>query len=370
MRVLFIINSMSYGGAERQVFDLILGFKKRGLNIHLISLIKPTAFIEELEKHGVGHNCLNLRQNRKSNILAHLKAFINLYQIVKKFKPKIIHSHLFHSNMYARLLSLTTGIKNISSIHSLVENGKYRSIMYRYTDWLCFKTVFVSNASKSEYLQNKATIQKKCFVINNGFDLNRISAASKANVKELRSKYGISEDNFVWLAIGRLVPAKDYLLMLEAFLLLYKSNNNSRLLIVGDGEDKNNVSSFIERNSLDSIVILIDPILEIDSIYLLSDAYISTSKYESFGMTLVEAIIFNLPIVVTKNGGSEEILDKSGIRFLAKDRKSITIFSLMVKTEENYHNDIDKNKYNSVLNKYKMAKILDNWESIYIEAKK
>jgi glycosyltransferase involved in cell wall biosynthesis len=364
MRVLFIINSMSFGGAEKQVFDLLLGLKKKGVQVFLITLVKPTAFIEELKKNDINHYCINLKQKNKKNIIFHFVAFLNLFFVIKKFNPEIIHSHLFHSNMYGRVVSFFLNAKNISTVHSLVEYGKFRPILYRFTNWLCSKMVFVSEVSRLKYVENKATKKEKSLVINNGFNLDKNDVKKNTNTTELRKTYGFSIDNFIWIAVGRLIPTKDYLLLLESFLVLYKKDDNVRLLIVGKGQERHKMKKFIVNNSLDSVVVIINPIFDIDQIYLMADAYISTSQFESFGMTLVEAIIFNLPVLSTKNGGAEEILYNDKIGLLIDNRESSYISYLMLETMSNPKKNIAA--YDNLKEKYNIENILDIWISLYL----
>ncbi len=364
MRVLFIINSMSFGGAEKQVFDLLLGLKKRDIQVFLITLVKPTAFIEELKKNDINHHCINLKQKNKKNILFHFIAFLNLYFVIKKFDPVIIHSHLFHSNMYGRMVSFFLNAKNISTVHSLVEHGKFRPILYRLTNWLCSKMVFVSEVSRLKYVEKKAVKKEKSLVINNGFNLDKNNVKKNINVEELRQTYGFSINNFIWIAIGRLIPTKGYSLLLESFLALYKKDDNARLLIVGEGQELHKMKEFVVNNSLDSVVVIINPIFDIDLIYLMADAYISTSQFESFGMTLVEAIIFNLSVLSTKNGGSEEILYNNKIGFILDNRESSYISSFMLETMNNPKKNIAA--YNNLKEKYNIENILDIWMSLYL----
>jgi glycosyltransferase involved in cell wall biosynthesis len=366
MKILFIINSMSFGGAEKQALDLLIGLKNRGIQIHLVTLIMPTAFIHELKINKINYSCINLTQKNKKNILSHYSAFLNLYHIVKKFQPEIIHSHLFHSNMYGRVVSLFLKTKNISTIHSLIENGNFRPILYRYTDWLCSKTVFVSDVSRLKYLKNKSVKEGKCYTINNGFDLSRKNIKDSTDISSLRQKHSFGVDNFIWISIGRLISTKGYLLLLESFLLLYNANDRARLVIVGDGEDKEMINCFIVNNALEKIVILLSPTPDIDQVYLLADAYISTSKVESFGMTLVEAIMFNLPIVSTMNGGAEELLLNKNIGLLTADRRPSSIVQLMVETmNEKTKNSPDS--YRNLLNLYDIEKIVERWIDLYLK---
>jgi len=363
MKVLFIINSMSFGGAEKQVFDLLLGLKKRNIQVFLITLVRPTAFIKELEENCIDHHCINLKQKNKKNIIFHFVAFLSLYFSIKKFDPDVIHSHLFHSNMYGRVIALFFNAKNISTVHSLAEHGKFRPILYRFTNWLCSKMVFVSEASRLKYVEKKAVRMENSLVVSNGFNLDRGKVKKNINTEELRRMYGFSVNDFIWISIGRLIPSKDYSLLLESFLTLYKKDGNARLLIVGEGPERHNMEEFIVANSLDSVVLIINPVFDIDLIYLMADAYISTSKFESFGMTLVEAIIFNLPVLSTKNGGAEEIFhhDMTGCLIDNKDPSHISL--LMLETMKNPKKNITK--YGVLREKYNIESILDIWISLY-----
>ena len=365
--MLFLINSMSFGGAEKQVLDILIRLKKLKVDVSLITLIEPSAFMSELKKNEINYYSLGLTLKNKWNPFFHLFALANLYLIIKKSRSEIIHSHLFHSNMYGRIVALFSNIKNISTVHSQVEKGKFRPFLYRITDRLCSKTVFVSNSSRNLYLKNKSTYDERSCVINNGFDFTRSTISARLKRVDLRLEYNINPNSFLWLSVGRLIPLKDYPLLIESFSILLRKCPKAMLLIVGDGECKEVIKNLISKNHLSSSVVIIDPTIDIDLIYSMSDAYISTSKHESFGMTLIEAIIFNLPVVSTTNGAVGEILPYNN-GLISENRLAVDIAEIMLKiflmdAEEKM--EIIKVNYQHANKNYDIKNICVEWLKLY-----
>ena len=368
MKLLFLINSMSFGGAEKQVLDILIRLKKIKVDVSLVTLIEPSAFKNVLQNKGIDYYSLGLTKTNKWNPIIHFKAIVNLYFLIRKTQSDIIHTHLFHSNMYGRVVALFSNIKNISTIHSLVEKGKFRPFLYRVTDRFCSKTVFVSDSSRSMYLKNKSTSHERSCVINNGFDFNRSAISSDLNVARCRVDYNVNPDSFLWLSIGRLIPLKDYPLLLKSFLILLKEFPKAMLMIVGDGESKEEIENIISMKRLQSSVLIIEPRSNIDLIYSMSDAYISTSKYESFGMTLIEATIFSLPVVSTTNGGADEILSYENNGLISKNRLAVDIAKIMLKIclmDEEERMETIKVNYEHAKKNYDIKNICVEWLKLY-----
>ena len=84
----------------------------------------------------------------------------------------------------------------------------------------------------------------------------------------------------------------------------------TELHIVGDGEEKNKIITYIKKNNLNKNIFVHGSQKKLHNYYLDSDLYISTSLTEGFGNTFLEALNYNLPIISFNNGGIKDILKK------------------------------------------------------------
>ena len=133
---------------------------------------------------------------------------------LREFQPDLVHSHSFHANIFARLLRLAAPpFAVLSTVHNVYEGGWHRMLAYRLTDFLSRRTVAVSQAAADRFTRLGAVPRRKCSVILNGIDVQEFAPNEESGAR-VRAEIGVSdareEAEFVWLAVGRLAPAKDY----------------------------------------------------------------------------------------------------------------------------------------------------------------
>ncbi|MBM3209717.1 glycosyltransferase family 4 protein [Candidatus Shapirobacteria bacterium] len=151
-------------------------------------------------------------------------------------------------------------------------------------------------------------------IIPNGVDISRFSAKGESLAQFEDGKTNL-------LFVGRLDPRKGILDLLKAYKMLTQKNDNLRLIIVGDGPQREKAAAFIKENQLKNIEFLGKVSAEeLPSCYRTADIYCSPALYgESFGIVLIEAMASGLPVVAYANEGYALVLkDKPFCDFLVK----------------------------------------------------
>jgi glycosyltransferase involved in cell wall biosynthesis len=150
--------------------------------------------------------------------------------------------------------------------------------------------------------------KKKIQVIYNGVvDLS----AHDYNKCELQKKYGISDDTLVLGTISRLDPIKNHRMMLKAFSEIHQQYPHVKLLIVGDGELREILEDLCDKLAIREQVIFTGFIIEPQKYLNIMDVFLLPSLSEGTSMTLLEAMSFTKPCVVTNVGGNPEIVSHS-----------------------------------------------------------
>jgi glycosyltransferase involved in cell wall biosynthesis len=212
MRVTYITTGLAYGGAETQIKELATRLQRRGWKISIASMLPPIAYVEELEAAGI---CVyNLRMRRK---VPDPRAVLRLAAIMRRERPLLIHSHMIHANLLARMTRLFVKVPVlICTAHNIIEGGRPRELAYRLTDSLADITTQVSEAGKQRYIQVGAVPPHKIVYIPNGIDTSRFQPNPMVR-QAVREQLGCAPDAFVWLTVGRLEPVKNHLELLSAF---------------------------------------------------------------------------------------------------------------------------------------------------------
>ncbi len=293
-RVVLFTTNLARGGAEMQVAQLAGRLRARGWDVHVVSLLKPSALEEELRAAGVPVWSLDMAG--KPLRLGSLVPLLN------RIKPQIVHAHLFHANMAARMVRLICPVPVvISTIHSLAESSRRshrirgRDWLYRMTDRLSDAVVCVSQAVAERHVSAGAVSRRRVRVIPNGVDtaIFRPDAARRA---ETRSALGLG-DEFAWLAAGRLMWKKNYPLMLQAAARLA----GCALLIAGDGPDAAALRELSTKLGLNTR--FLGPREDIPGLMNACDGFVMSSAVEGLPMALLEAAASGLSQVAVGVGG-------------------------------------------------------------------
>jgi glycosyltransferase involved in cell wall biosynthesis len=209
MRIVYLLASLGIGGAERQVISLAERMARRGHAVAIVVLRPPVA-----EQWPTTVKVIHLDMRKTpAGVLA---AMARGRRFLAGFRPSLLHSHSFHANVAARLLGLSIpSLPVLSSVHSVNEGGRLRMLAYHLTDSLSRRTTAVSQAAADRYVSLRAIPPRKCIVLPNGIDSAEF-VPNPSRRTSTRAVMGVASE-FVWLAAGRIVPAKDYPNLLRAF---------------------------------------------------------------------------------------------------------------------------------------------------------
>ncbi|SAL82378.1 glycosyl transferase [Caballeronia terrestris] len=318
-RIMFVITGLNLGGAESQLVLLVRELRRIGWDVAVVSMIEPRYFVQELE--GIGVTVVTMKMcPGKPDILA----LWRLARLVKSWRPSIMHSHMFHANVFARVARLFfPSVPLISTAHSLDElEGSYgRLVAYRLTRHLSSFMTSVSVTSFRHYVSLRIISPKKGRFVPNGVDLERFKydAAKRA---QLRSALGIG-DLFVWLAIGRLAPAKDFANLIGAVAHLRDRGLSAvRVLLVGEGPDRDHLMRLAADAKLDKYIQFLGPRHDVPDLMSAADALVLSSAWEGLPMVILEAMASSRIVVATDVGGVSELFAPSDLGLLAPPRHS------------------------------------------------
>ncbi len=213
MRVVLLTTGLARGGAETQVVQLAAGLRAAGDEVTVISLAEPG---RESVAAGVPVCSLRMRPGRANPL-----GMVRLVRLLRRLRPHVLHAHMFHANLMARLAGVVCPVPVISTLHSLAESPRHssdmrrRDLAYRLTDTLSTVTVAVSRAVAERHAQAKAVSRRRLRVVYNCVDTSRFRPDADVRAR-VRAEMGLG-DGFVWLAAGRLMWKKDYPTLLRAF---------------------------------------------------------------------------------------------------------------------------------------------------------
>lgn len=298
MKILYVITGLALGGAEKVVADLADQMSNLGHEV-IIAYLTGDVLVRPRNLH-IDIVALGL------NNISHLyKASMKYRKLVQRFQPDVVHAHMIHANIFARINRIGCTIpKLICTAHSSNEGGKMRMLAYRLTNSLSNLNTNVSQEASKALISKGAFNQNNLITIYNGIDLNKFKSL---NVDK-------SSDEIMVLSVGRFNEQKDYPNLFKAiFILKNQTSRKIKFYIAGDGELRFQLEQLIINLNISDNVVLLGKRSDIPSLLNKADYFVLASKYEGLPTVVIEAMACGKFVVATDCGGSREILGQTGI---------------------------------------------------------
>ncbi len=322
MRIVYVLTSLGMGGAEKQALALAERMEKRG---HQVALLVLRPRVPEEWPTAVGASRLGMRKTP----LSLLAGFVRGYRFLGDFRPDLVHSHSFHANIFARLLRLQMlHLVVVSTVHNVYEGGWPRMLAYRLTDGLSRRTIAVSQAVANRFVRLKAIAERKCLVLPNGIDTDEFTPNGERRAA-VRNEMGIGKSaahrGFVWLAAGRITPAKDYPNLLSAFAKVRAQHSDALLWIAGGdaGTELTRLKGLSAQLDLGDSVVWLGLRRDLPALVDAADGFVSSSAWEGTPLSVGEAMAMEKPIVATDVGGVRELVGDSGVLVPAANSEAL-----------------------------------------------
>jgi len=355
MRILYVLTSLGVGGAEKQALALAERMARRG---HSVAILGLMPMLQDEWPAAVPV----VRLGVKKTLLSVIAGLGRASRFVRAFQPDLIHSHSFHSNLFARSLALLSPrLAVISTVHNVYEGPWPRMLAYRLTDGLSRSTVAVSHAAAERFVRLKAIPKNKIRVIANGFDTTEFAPSSERRGATRSTMAAASA--FVWLAAGRPVPAKDFPNLLQAFCLVRAQFPGAQLWIAGAAEDRQTAADQITGGPN---VRWLGLRRDMPALMDAADGFVSASAWEGMPLAVGEAMAMEKPVVATGVGGVRELAGNAGTIVPAKNPPALAeaMIAVMRQTPETRVH-LGRAARQRVIEEFGIDRAADSWEALY-----
>lgn len=347
-------------GAERQVMLIARGLRARGWQVSVIALSgRGGAAAAELSTAGIAFLSLGMRKG-----LADPRGWLRFIAWLKRTKPDVVHAHLAHATWLARWSRLFASVPVvIDTLHSSSTGTLWRRLGYRFSRGLSDRVTAVSAAVAGSHLAAKVVGKKDLTVLHNGVDLGDWHPDEDTRAA-MRREMGL-ENQFLWIAVGRLDTVKDYPTLLKAMASLPKP---ARLIIAGAGPLLNTLSYLASRLNLAGRVRFLGFDPNVKRWFQAADGFVLASRWEGLPMALLEAAACELPAVATDVPGVHEVLEdgETGVLVPAMDVSALAwAMNAIMQAPLEERRAIGVRARESVAMQYNLASAIDRWEELY-----
>lgn len=307
--ILYFITELSTGGAQNALLRLLKGLDRESFSPAVACLYNGDGAVAQ-EIRALGIDVFDAQMRHKADLLALLR----LYRHIRRTRPTILHTSLFHANLPGRILGRLAGVLSIiCSERTMAMESEWRYRVNRWTIGLVDSVVVVSANVRDFCLSHIGLPADKLVVIYNGVDLpnNRLALQ-----EESRAELGLPLDVPIVGAVSRLDPVKGVDVLLQAFA----SVEDAHLAIVGDGPERVPLAVLADDLGVSNRIHWAGHRRDVPRLLPAFDLFVQPSLHEGLPNAVLEAMAAGLPVVATAVGGTPEVVDDEVTGFLVPPR--------------------------------------------------
>ena len=374
IKVLHLIPTLSSGGAERQIVNLVSSTNKEIVN-HTVCVIGEAEFFES-DVRKAGCEVVKLGIYSKHPFL---QAAIKFRKVVDKLQPDIIHSWLYDANIAARL---ATFFRPKIPLVTSFQLPDYEPEFAAAAGWNPYKVRGLKAIDKLSAVTTKpyfvpcSEFVKKSFERHYGIDETKTNVIynsvnpellNGANGGNLRREFNLPSDAFIYLNVGRLDPQKNQKTLLQAFQEVSLEIPNAVLLLVGIGRLENELKEMINNLSLDSRVLFLGKRNDVAALLELSDVFVFPSLFEGLGVALIEAMFKSLPCIASNTEVFREVVEDGETGLLVNPASPADLANAMISlyTNEDLRKSLGANALRQASTKFHASITARQWERFY-----
>ena len=300
MKVLHVHKLKGISGSENHLLALLPALREAGLDARFLGLDVPGSdaprFYARLDELGVPYSRVRCGADISPRMAR------DVLRGVRGERPDLLHTHLVHGDVYGAIAARFLRIRHVSTRHN---DDRYLLGPFRYVDRAfasgACRLIAISDAVRS-FLLAAGHDPEKLVTIHYGLD--ELPAAGSAVTPEAA---GVPADAPLLLAVGRLIAQKDHATLLRGFGSVRARHPAARLAILGGGPLAEAIRAQVRELGLDGAVLLPGRV-EIRCWLERADVFVHTSRWEGFGIVLLEAMLAGLPIVATSVSAVPEVV--------------------------------------------------------------
>lgn len=361
-KIVHIINTLERGGAEMSLLRMLPLLHDDFENV-FITIKQKGSLAEKAENHEI--QVISINQKNPSDISSLRK----LKKTLQEISPDLVVTHLLYPDIIGRFfIQLFLPCKVISSIVTTYNSPHYWAarLFERLTHHRCVGYIANANTVKDTYVKKFHVPEEKITVLPTGMDTEAF-AALRPN-ENLRHELGIQSTDTVIICVANLHPNKGHYYLLCAFEEAYKNNKNIKLLIVGDGIEKENLLKQVEGYQSKDAILFLGKRSDVPDLLALSDIFALATFFEGMSNAIMEAMAAGLPIITTDIPENQELVThkKTGLLCPLKDSKCLTQALVELINNKESRLFLGKNAAQEMKKKYNLQITKGHWKRFFL----
>lgn len=318
-KITFVLNNFLIGGVERFLLELLRHLDREKFDIKIVAILGLGPLENRFRNLGLPVFILGPKKYPRFDLIKFfwfLPVFVRLTIFLRKTKPDVVITSLYQSDILGIFSAWLAGIKKRLFIqHDIWSLGRiFKRLKKLFAVNLSTQMVANSYATRDFLISYWSAPEDKITVIYNGLDISKWERAIK----------GYS-DEIVLGVVGRLVPVKGHIFLLQALKLLKESHNLSpKTLFIGDGSLRQQLEEFIKKNDLNNAQITGTALDVVEKLKLI-DVLVMPSLSEGFGLVALEGLFSHKIVLASDLPAIREFIfdKKNGLLFKPGDSQRL-----------------------------------------------
>lgn len=316
MKVLQLITSLGFGGAERLLTELAPRMAALGANVRVLCISSEMPLAEPLQRRSISVRSLNCDATiyQAGSVL---RATREVAREIASFRPDVVHSHLYLADLLARLAAPRSA-RLITTLHNIdqwwAQRGRVRSTMKTWADaWSAAvrgtRAIAVSDPVATAAREALGLPGPRCRVIQNGIDIEHFAYRERA-----------LEPEPVIIQVGRFYPQKGHDVSLRAFAGLLQTRPRCRFRLVGEGPLEGELRAQAQQLGIGDRVEFLGPRTDVAELLARAHIYWMPSRWEGLPLACLEAMATGLPVIATHVGAIPRVVTSDVGHLIAPDQ--------------------------------------------------
>jgi glycosyltransferase involved in cell wall biosynthesis len=382
VKILRVINRFNIGGPTYNATFLsrFLDDKYETMLVGGLPDVGESDSLYILEKYGVKPVLIE-EMVRQPNLTSDRKAYKRLKELIREFKPDIVHTHASKAGALGRKAAFACNVPIVvHTFHGHVFHsyfGKGKTMIFKSIERSLAKRstaiIAISDKQKDELVhQHKICKADKVTVIPLGFDLIPFNQKRRTQREAVRTELELKEDELAIGIIGRFAPIKNhdfFFDMIES--ILPRITKKVKIFVVGDGTEREKIEERVKKinSKHNNIIKLTSWVTDIARFNSAMDIICLTSKNEGTPVSLIEAQAGGIPVVTTDVGGVRDIIVEGDTGYIVP-KDDISPFGerlLDLIENEKKREKMSQNGWNHVKEKFHYETLVRNMDKFYQE---
>ena len=359
-KILFFLQGLNFGGLEKMVCDLALNLKERNFDIFFCCYDTLGFFNDHLSSKEIP--VIYLPRKQGIDFFYPFK----LFSLIKEKKIDIIHAHNATAWFYSFWASILSGIPLVYTEHDRSFPSPLRlKILHYFLGKYTHAIVAVSKAVKNNMERYEHI--KNIKVIYNGIDPFLFYPATPEEKILKKRQLGLDENDFVLGNVGRMDYWKNQRILIEILPDLKKLFPKIKLVLVGGGEEEDNLKSLAIKKRINKDVLFLGKRGDVNEILKAFDLFVFPSLTEGLPLVVIEAMATGLPVIASSVGGIPELIVHGENGFLVSPSNKDEIKKAIINLIENSDLRIKMGEAGRIIfkNHFSLPNMVENYIKIY-----